>query len=103
MSQSIRVHMARGVQQRIEKLPQIDRAARRVADAIREDAYVSAPKDTGAGAASLAVEGTAESGGVVVYRVSWAKEKFYMMFAELGTEHESARPFLRPAAEKYRH
>jgi len=103
MAQGFRIVMSRGVQQKIETLPQVDRATRRVADRIRDDAYSAAPKDTGAGAASLAVEGDQEPGGVIVYRVSWAKEKFYMAFAELGTVHETPRPFLRPAAEKFRH
>ena len=32
-------------------------------------------------------------------RVGWPKEHFYLYFHEVGTEHEPARPFLRPALD----
>jgi HK97 gp10 family phage protein len=68
---------------------------------IAVDARAGAPKDTGAGAASIDYEVGEDSKGAYV-RVSWSKDRFYMMFVELGTSKKSARPFLRPAATKRR-
>lgn len=39
--------------------------------------------------------------GVPEVRVSWDRKHFYMAFAEVGTEHERARSFLRAAASRY--
>lgn len=36
------------------------------------------------------------------FRVSWDPRHFYLSFAELGTEHEPARPFARPTADEFR-
>lgn len=36
------------------------------------------------------------------FRVSWDRRHFYLSFAELGTEHEPARPFARPTADEFR-
>jgi HK97 gp10 family phage protein len=58
----------------------------------------AAPKDTGAGAASIAsVEDPDEPG----FRVGWSPEHFYLGFHELGTAHQPARPFARPAADEF--
>jgi HK97 gp10 family phage protein len=57
-----------------------------------------APKDTGAGAASIREEGPQDDGS---YRVSWDDEHYYMRYQELGTEKMPAHPFLRPAGEFY--
>jgi HK97 gp10 family phage protein len=67
-------------------------------NAVAATAADLAPKRTGAGAASIhaEVEQDAES---FYADVSWDKDHFYMFFAEVGTEHESARPFLRPALD----
>jgi HK97 gp10 family phage protein len=74
---------------------------RDLGEKIVADAQRDAPKRTGAGAASIAYEIDHDSKGAVV-RVSWDKDHWYMIFAEVGTSKETARPFLRPAAEKHR-
>lgn len=69
-----------------------------VGDAVAETAASLAPKRTGAGAASIHAE--VESDDQSAYAdISWTPDRFYMFFAEVGTEHESARPFLRPALD----
>ncbi len=68
---------------------------------IAADARAGAPKDTGAMAASIDYEVGEDSKGAYV-RVSWSKDRFYLLFSEVGTSKKSARPFLRPAATKRR-
>jgi HK97 gp10 family phage protein len=70
-------------------------ALRPAADAVAESAKARAPRRTGKGADSIHAERT----GPTEYKVSWDKEHFYMQFAELGTEKEPPRPFLRPALD----
>lgn len=70
-------------------------ALRPAADAVAENARALAPKRTGKGAASIHAERT----GPAEFKVSWDQEHFYMQFAELGTEKEAPRPFLRPALD----
>lgn len=67
------------------------------AEAIARLAAQLAPKDTGALARSI----SAEEQGDGSWRVSWDKEHFYGIFQELGTEHNRAQPFLRPAAKRF--
>lgn len=68
---------------------------------IAEDAAKSAPVDTGRGARSIRAEMAKDEHGNPEARVSWDQAAFYMAFAELGTNHQPARPFLRPAANRY--
>lgn len=56
-----------------------------------------APKDTGGGARSIHAE---LDPGLPGWRVGWDKAHFYLSFAELGTEHQPARPFARPVADE---
>lgn len=56
-----------------------------------------APKETGGGAKSIRAEVIRAEDGDEEVRVSWDRDHFYMYFAEVGTQHQSARPFLRPA------
>jgi HK97 gp10 family phage protein len=70
-------------------------ALRPAADAVAEAAKARAPRRTGKGADSIHAERT----GPAEYKVSWDQEHFYMQFAELGTEKETARPFLRSALD----
>ncbi len=60
-----------------------------------------APKDTGAGARSIHAE-LVTVGGLPEVHVSWDRAHFYLSFFELGTVHQRAQPFLRPAASKFR-
>lgn len=66
-----------------------------------EDAKANAPRKTGAGAASIRaeVDWSGEDGPAV--RVGWDTDHYYMRFHELGTKHLPARPFLRPAVDRY--
>ncbi len=73
----------------------------RVGDDVADDAAAAAPKDTGAGAASIHAVVDSDSDGAYV-DISWDRDHFYGLFAEVGTSHQSARPFLRPAVEKRR-
>lgn len=60
------------------------------------DARVRAPKETGAGAASIHAERIVR-GGVTSWGVGWEPEFAYMEFHEFGTSKIPARPFLRSA------
>ncbi len=68
---------------------------------VANGAAALAPKRTGAGARSIRAEYAAAAGGGREVRVSWDRDHFYMGFAEFGTEHQRATPFLRPAAAKH--
>jgi HK97 gp10 family phage protein len=63
------------------------------------DAQAAAPKRSGRGAASIGAEIVYE--GVPAVRVGWDVTHYYMRFHELGTKHLPARPFLRPAVDRY--
>lgn len=65
---------------------------------IAKRAAVLAPKRTGQGAASIHAELALEAWVGVHARVSWTRNHFYLRFHELGTSHQPAKPFLRPAA-----
>lgn len=95
----IRLHS--DLERQILRDPGLDAAVHAAADAVVEDARDRAPKQTGAGAESIHAEQVDET--PPTYRVSWDPDHFYMGFHELGTEHEPARPFLRPAADAPAH
>lgn len=65
------------------------------------DAALAAPRDTGEGAQSIGHEVVQGQNGWEA-RISWDRDHFYMMFWELGTSINAARPFLRPALQKRR-
>lgn len=69
-----------------------------VGDLVADGARTLAPQRTGEGAASIhaEVEVDDESGFA---DVSWDRDHFYMGFAETGTSHQPATPFLRPALD----
>lgn len=85
----------------IRRIPQRNRQVQQrmedSAEAIARLAAILAPKLTGALAASI----QAEEQGDGSWRVSWDKAHFYGIFQELGTEHNRAQPFLRPAAKRF--
>ena len=78
--------------------PEVAAAVAQVAGLIADDARQAAPKDSGAGAASIHAEPQDDGSA----RVGWDDEHFYMGFHELGTETQPPRPFLRPAALQQR-
>lgn len=61
-------------------------------------AAAAAPKQTGAGAASIRAEAVLD-GPEWTARVSWDREHYYMFFQERGTVNLPARPFLVPTVE----
>lgn len=65
------------------------------------EAAALAPKGTGAGAKSIRAEMAKDENGDPEARVSWDRDHFYMSFAEFGTVHQRATPFLRPVAFRY--
>lgn len=75
-----------------------EQLAQEAGDQVAERAADLAPKATGEGAASIHAE--VEVDEVSAYAdVSWDRDHFYMGFKELGTEHEPAKPFLRPGLD----
>lgn len=78
--------------------PEVLRGVGEVADQVAERMAARAPKDTGGGADSIHAEPDPDEPG---FRVSWDEDHFYMSFHELGTEHQPARPFARPAADEF--
>ena len=68
---------------------------------VAEAAASLAPRDTGGGAKSIRAELVKGQGDPEV-RVSWDRDHFYLGFAELGSEHQTARPFLRAAANRFK-
>jgi HK97 gp10 family phage protein len=85
--------------------PEVVEATRKMGNGIAGDAKHNAEAlgliETGGGIKSIHAEVGFDSDGVFA-RVSWDRRHFYMQFHELGTSHENAKPFLRPAAEKER-
>lgn len=59
-----------------------------------------APKDTGAGAASIRTETVLEDGEWTA-RVSWDRAHWYMKFTDLGTKFIPAQHFLERALDRY--
>lgn len=67
------------------------------AEVIVERAQELAPKDTRAGAKSIAAEQESVGPTRAVYSVGPDRRHFYMRFHEFGTVKMAATPFLRPA------
>lgn len=72
-----------------------------IGEDIADRARPGAPTRTGAGARSIHAELDDDETGPFV-AVGWSPEHFYLRFAEEGTVHQRARPFLRPAFEATR-
>lgn len=88
--------------------PEMRSVMQRVVDAIADDARSDAPRSGGAGHARgqhgadlIAGEVVAAAGGWRG-RVGWTGPAYYLYMHEKGWVHRSARPFLRPAAERRR-
>lgn len=78
--------------------PEVLAGVGEVADRVAERMAARAPKDTGGGAESIHAEPDPDEPG---FRVGWDQDHFYLGFHELGTEHQPARPFARPAADEF--
>lgn len=77
----------------------VDGLLQDVGDQIADRAFARAPKRTGKGAGSIQAVVSDDGDGKHV-DVSWGAAYFYMGFAETGTEHQAATPFLRPALDE---
>lgn len=90
----------------------MDDMLQEVGDQVAEAAQTLAPTASGEGAASIHAEvHRGEDAGafpstysppdeVPTAYVSWDQDHYYMFFAEIGTEDQAARPFLRPALDQ---
>lgn len=83
----------------LAETPEAAEMAQEAGDVIADRARDLAPKRTGAGAASIRADVGDDEDGYYA-DVSWDADHFYMGFAELGTERQAARPFLRPALDE---
>jgi HK97 gp10 family phage protein len=85
----------------LAKLPfnhKIQERCGRGAEEVAGVATRMAPKDTGAGAASIHAE-QAERG---TWHVSWDAAHDYMRYPEFGTESQAPKAFLRGAAAQFK-
>lgn len=80
---------------------QARRIMQTVGDAVADDAYAGAPKDTTLGAQSISARTALGPIGWEV-SVSWSRRRYYMTFHENGTVRLRRRPFLVPALESQR-
>lgn len=92
----------------------VDDVLQEAGEQVAEAAQNLAPANTGEGAASIHAEvHRGEDSGafpstytppdeVPTAYVSWDQDHYYMLFAEIGTEDQAARPFLRPALDSTR-
>lgn len=85
----------------IERLPltnaQVQQRMEDSSEAIARLAAQLAPWLTGGLAGSISAEEQPDG----TWRVSWDREHAYGIYQELGTEHNRAQPFLRPAAKRF--
>jgi HK97 gp10 family phage protein len=79
--------------------PQVVKDCEAAAGAVADDAKAHAPRGAPPDPGAEGIHYEKVPGEPSTFHVSWEQEEFYMGFAEFGTEHERARPFLRPAAD----
>lgn len=84
----------------------VKKQVRRTAARVRTDARALAPKDTGAGAKSIAVAATYDrKTRQAGFKVTWSRDRFYMRFYNEGATRPGGRAihaqqFLQKAARK---
>ena len=88
-----------GLGRRFTARSPLEAAVLRAGEIIAVEARRLAPKDTGAGAASIGTRIISSKRGVVVGAIGPGRNQFYMLFQELGTSRHPAQPHLRPAVE----
>lgn len=98
MSARVRVTVDPAAIKALESDPGVLAGVADVAEAAARVMRNRAPKDTGEGAESIHVEPDPDDPGS---RIGWDPDHFYMAFPEFGTEHEPARPFMRPTADDF--
>lgn len=91
--------MRPGLTRYLEHHPQVVKDCERAADAVVEDAQQHAPRGPRPDPGAEGIHHEQVPGKPSTFRASWEAEEFYMAFNELGTEHQPARPFMRPAAD----
>lgn len=96
------------VERAIASDPGMRNVMQRVSDDIADDARPNAPRSEGQGH-SRGRHGADTIAGQVIEtargwegRVGWPRPSYYLYMHEKGWVHKSARPFLRPAAERRR-
>lgn len=88
---------------RLQSLPDaaagsaLERAAHEGARPIQDAAARFAPRRTGRLSREIGRETVEATRHVATVAVGPERDAFYGLFAELGTEHQDAEPFLRPA------
>ncbi|MFI5839459.1 HK97-gp10 family putative phage morphogenesis protein [Catenuloplanes sp. NPDC051500] len=83
------------------QVPEVAKAVRQVANAIRRDARRLAKKRTGNLRRNIAVERIYDrENGFVFFIVGWSPRAWYGWMVEAGTENEPPQPHLVPAAVK---
>lgn len=85
----------------ITRGPAADNALLDIGWEIATIAAVLAPKESGGGASSIRAE-LVRVNGVAEVRVSYDQDHWYMGLYETGAEDIAPRPFLRPAAGRFR-
>jgi HK97 gp10 family phage protein len=78
--------------------PNVMRYIAAAAEGFARDVRATAPKDTGAGAASIAPHPSRAKGAT---DVGWDADHFYMMFPEFGTKYQAAQRFARDVLDRY--
>ncbi len=84
----------------LTRSPSVKKQMRVVANEVRKEARLLAPKDTGNLRRGNTVDNVLNDAGEVVFRVGYSKKAFYGSMIELGTEDTAPQPHLRPAALK---
>lgn len=81
------------------QVPEVAKAVRQTANAIRRDARRLAPKESGRLRKGISVERVYDREQRIVYfLVGWSRKAFYGLMVEEGTEDTPPRPHLVPAA-----
>jgi HK97 gp10 family phage protein len=99
----VRVHLYPAAVAALAAHPDVLARMRQIGELVAERAQQSAPRGAPSkgGAESIHAEVVSTNHGPEIH-VSWTPEHFYLRFNEEGSEHQPARPFLRPAAESIR-
>lgn len=79
--------------------PQVMRTTMEAAQGLGREMSAGAPKDTGAGAASIEARAAKRAAGAV--DVGWDAAHFYLIFPEYGTKFIDEQRFARDALDRY--
>lgn len=79
--------------------PNVMRYVLAAGDDFARDLAIATPRDTGAGAESIAARPSTRSKGAA--DVGWDADHWYLRFPEFGTEHQAAQRFARGLLDRY--